>query len=174
MIEERLGSRIVLEYEVRRADFLEAIRLILRKRRSGFVYRLPFIVATGLLGVVTTVAGLLEPGDFNPFAPVVLLFALLLYSYPHLSARQFLKANEHQGTVRVTADDEGIHVVTAHSDSRVAWSSFGSYAESDTVFILRTPDRAGRCANFLAKRGVADPADVDRLRELLGRHLRRV
>ncbi|UXY27444.1 hypothetical protein [Streptomyces sp. HUAS TT20] len=173
MIEQQ-KTEVVLEYELQHADLVDAVRLILRKRKSGFVYRLPVVLAFALVGVAQIVlqAWTGRPDFLSVF--LTLYVAVALYFLPHLSARRLLKANAHQGRLRLTVDEEGLRMVGAQADLRTTWRNYGSYAENDRVFVLRSPDRGGRCANVLVKRGAADPADIDRLRTLIGHHLPKV
>ncbi|MFF3910143.1 hypothetical protein ACFYZJ_30160 [Streptomyces sp. NPDC001848] len=164
---------VVLEYRLQHADMLEAIRLILRKRRSKFIFRLPFIISFGLLGVAVLALHLAHGRGVRFVDVLIPLYAVFLYFWPHIAARGSLKAVQHQGLVRATVDEAGVRMVGSQAESTSAWGNFGSYAESKRVFILRSPDRVGRCAMVLAKRGAADPADVDRLRTLLDQHLTR-
>jgi hypothetical protein len=170
---EQQKTEVVLEYEQQHADLVDAVRLILRKRKSGFVYRLPFILTFALLGVALILLQA-RSGRLEVFSFFIPLYAVLLYFLPHLSAHRLLKANAHQGRLRLTVDEEGLRMVGAQADLRTTWRNYGSYAENDRVFVLRSPDRAGRCANVLVKRGAADPADIDRLRTLIGHHLPKV
>ena len=179
MIEEQLvepdARGVVLEYEQQRADLVEAIRLIQRKRgMASFVYRPGFLVPFGLLGVAELALGL-SGGRGNPgLGAAFVVYAVLMPLVPRLHARAALKANQHQGALRVTVDDEGVRMAGAHAESHAAWGSYGSYAEGKRVFILRSPAKGARFAAVLVKRGAKDPADLDRLRALLDRHLTRV
>ncbi|KUM80299.1 hypothetical protein [Streptomyces curacoi] len=178
MIEEQAveprAEQVALEFEYQHADMADGFRTLVRKRGvSGLVYRPAFLVAFGLLGVAL-LALKVSDGENPVVGVIVVLWAVLMSFAPHLFARASLKANQHQGLIRVTVDADGVRLRGAHADMRTAWANYGSYAESDRVFILRSPDRAGRCAMVLVKRGAADPADIDRLRALLDGHLRRV
>lgn len=53
------------------------------------------------------------------------------------------------------------------------WKLFSAYAETPELFVLIGGPRAG-CLAALPKRGAEEPADIDRLREILGRNLRRL
>ncbi|MFF4499733.1 YcxB family protein [Streptomyces sp. NPDC001401] len=165
---------IVLEFDQEHADFLEAVRLKVAKQRSLFIFRLSSIIPLGLLGVALIALDLLGGHSVNPGAVLLLFYAVLLYYWPHIGARNARRVSEHQGRMRVTLDEEGVLLAGAQADARMRWGYFGSYAEGDRVFILRTPDRGGRGVTVIPKGGAADPADVDRLRDLLNRHLTRV
>ncbi|MFJ7899295.1 hypothetical protein ACIQ6V_02035 [Streptomyces sp. NPDC096198] len=171
---EKREADVVLEYELRRADLVDAVRLILRKRRSGLIFRPPFVIVLGLLGVALAVLDAVNGDGGGTFGLAVAAYAVVLYLWPHLAARGSLKALQHQGRVRVTVGGTGVRMAGAQAESTMAWGNFGSYGESERVFVLRSPDRAGRCATVIAKAGAADPADVDRLRALLDGRLSRV
>jgi hypothetical protein len=177
VIEERAAehrqTEVVLEYEPQRADMAEAFALIVRKRKSGLAFRPAGVITLGSVGVAV-LALQTWTGELDVYPFVIVLYALLLYFWPRLAGRQLMKAFAHQGALRVTVDETGVRTVGAQADARMLWGNFGSYAEGDRVFVLRSPDRAGRCANVLVKRGAADPADIDRLRALLDGHLPKV
>ncbi|MFJ5528866.1 YcxB family protein [Streptomyces sp. NPDC093261] len=173
---ERREDAVVLEYEHRQEEMAEALRLVLRRRgRAGLVHRPVFLGIVGLLGVVQLVAGVYR-GDATgvAFGTMFVVWPLLMFRVPRTSARQLLRANQHHGVMRVTVAEEGVRVVSVHVETRMAWANYGSYAETERCFVLRSPDRAGTCAVVLVKRGVRAPEDVDRLRALLDRHLPRV
>ena len=166
-------NAVVLEYEHQHADMADAIRLILRKRgKRGIIYRPVFLVPLGLLGLAKLVLGLRGDGGVG-LGVTLVVYAVLMSFTPYLSARASIKAQQHQGRLRVVVDDQGIRRWGAHAESHAGWGSYGSYAEGKRVFILRTPDRGARCAAVLVKHGAADPADIDRLRAILDRHLTR-
>jgi RimJ/RimL family protein N-acetyltransferase len=62
-------------------------------------------------------------------------------------------------------------IAGSHVESRTGWANYGSYVETDRSFLLRSPDKGGRCAIVLPKRGTADEAELARLRALIDRHL---
>jgi hypothetical protein len=163
-----------LEYEYERADMTDAVRVILRTRgRMGWIYRPAVLVAVGVLAVLDLVLNL-SKGESASFAVWLVLMVAVLSLVPRLTGRRLVKANEHQGRLRVTVDEEGLRLAGAHAESRLAWASYGSYAETDRIFALRGPYRASGTTTVLVKRGAHAPEDVDRLREILDRHLTRV
>ena len=175
MIDERSveGGEVTLEYEFQREDFVDAVKVILRRRRSGFVFRPVFMTLFGGLSALVLALQLARDDVDLPML-IFPVYAVLLPFWPHWAARASLKANEHQGRLRLTANEQGLHVEGAHARTQTGWGNYGSYAETPRVFVLRSPDRGGRCAMVLAKRGPRHPADVDRLRAVLDRHLTRV
>ncbi|KUO22255.1 hypothetical protein [Streptomyces dysideae] len=179
MIEEQTAEpredQVVLEYEHQHADLVEGLRTLVRTRGvAALVYRPAFLAVFGLLGLGLLVLDVSHPENFLLPGLMFVGCAVLLYFAPHFTARTTLKAQQHQGLVRVTVNAEGIRATGAHADVHQTWGNFGSYAESDRVFVLRSPDRGGRCAMVLVKRGAAQPADLDRLRTMLDRHLHHV
>ncbi|MDX3311128.1 hypothetical protein P1S61_19030 [Streptomyces sp. ME08-AFT2] len=108
-----------------------------------------------------------------PFGVMFVVWPVLFYFAPRMSAAKLLKANGHHGRLQVTVGPEGVRTVSAHADLRMGWANYGSYAESSRIFALRSPDKAGRCAIVLVKRGARTPEDVDRLRALLDSRLPR-
>lgn len=173
---EQRASEVALEYELRLEDMTEAVQLLLRKRgRAGLVYHPVFLAVVTVLGALVLTAGL-AGGDATgvAFGVMLIVWPLLMLRVPHMTARQLLRANQHHGVMRVTVAEEGLRTVSAHIDSRMSWANYGSYAETDHCFVLRSPDRIGACAMVLAKRGAPTPQDVDRLRTLLNTKLPRV
>ncbi|MFG2134318.1 hypothetical protein ACGFNV_42080 [Streptomyces sp. NPDC048751] len=177
--EQGVGVRedtVTLEYELQRADMTDAVRLLTRKRgKAGFIHRPAFLVCVALFAVGLIVVGVRnrDAGGMS-YGVMFFVWVVLMFFAPRISAGQLLKANQHHGTVRVTVGAAGVRTVSAHADMRMGWANYGSYTESDRVIALRSPDRAGRCAIVLAKRGARSPEDSDRLRALLDRHLPRV
>ncbi|GLX38207.1 hypothetical protein Sros01_42800 [Streptomyces roseochromogenus] len=58
--------------------------------------------------------------------------------------------------------------------TRHQWSALGHYAETPAHFAVFSGDRQAIQVMVLPRRGLADPADADRLRAILDRHLTRV
>ncbi|MFD7699800.1 hypothetical protein [Streptomyces caelestis] len=102
------------------------------------------------------------------------VWAVAVFLSPGTSAGRMLEANGHHGLIRITVGSGGVRMVGEHSDLRMGWADFGSYAESGRVFVLRSPDRAGNCALVLVKQGVRGERGGERLRALLDRHPARV
>jgi len=173
---EQHEDAVELEYEYQQKEMTDALRVMLRKRgRSGFLYHPVFLVCVGLLAAALLVVGV-RSGDATgvAFGVMFVVWPVLMSRVPRMSARQLLRANQHHGLMRVTVAEEGVRVVSAHIDMRMGWANYGSYAETDHCFLLRSPDRAGVCAMVLVKRGARTQEDVDTLRALLDRHLPRV
>ena len=68
-------------------------------------------------------------------------------------------------------DDIGVHSRTAVSSGTLRWAAFTRCQETGNLFVLWVDDTvAGMCV--LPKRGVGPDGDVERLRELVHRHVR--
>ncbi|WP_445528582.1 YcxB family protein [Streptomyces cyslabdanicus] len=173
---EQRETEVVLEYEYRQDELTDAVRLMLRKRgRAGILYRPVFLVCVGLLGAAQFALGVLQDDVvFCIFGGMFVFWPVLMARVPRITARQLLRANQHHGVMRVTVGEQGVRTVSTHADIRLGWANYGSYAETDRCFVLRSPDRIGACAAVLVKRGAHTPEDVDRLRALLDRSLSRV
>jgi hypothetical protein len=162
---------VVFEYELGKGDYLDAVRILLRGRRMGFLYRPWFQVTLAALGLLGGVQHFMASGRIYGPAVLAVVCAALPACVPGLSARGAVKAGARRGRVRMTADETGVEVVAAGSQARSDWSEFGSCVETSRVFALRSPGRAGRCTAVIAKRGARTPADVERLRALIGSRL---
>ncbi|MFF7139676.1 YcxB family protein [Streptomyces nodosus] len=173
---EQRATEVVLEYEYRQDELTDAVRLMLRKRgRAGILYRPVFLVCVGVLAVAVLVRGVLRDDSTEmAFGLMFVVWPVLMARVPWLTARQLLRANQHHGVMRVTVGEQGVRTVSAHADIRLGWANYGSYAETEQCFVLRSPDRIGACAAVLVKRGASTPEDVDRLRTLLDGSLPRV
>jgi hypothetical protein len=169
------ATEVVLEYRYEQQDMTDAVRTLLRRRgRSRFVHHPAFLGCVGLVGVALVALGLTaDDGTLVAFGVMFVVWPLLMSRAPAMSARRLLDANQHHGLVRASVGEAGVRMVSAHIDVRTDWANYGSYAESDRCFVLRSPDRAGYCASILVKRGARSPQDVDRLRALLDGRLRR-
>ncbi|MEU3844198.1 hypothetical protein AB0E88_29765 [Streptomyces sp. NPDC028635] len=164
---------VELEYTLEQQDMTDAVRLMLRKHKGfvGLLYHPALGATAALIGVVLLV---ISPLDDLGIGIALIVWGVLMLSVPRMSAGQLRKAQQHHGVIRASVGAAGVRQVSAHADVRTGWANYGSYAESDGVFILRSPDRAGRCSVVLAKRGARTPEDVDRLRAILAANLRRV
>ncbi|AZP17576.1 YcxB family protein [Streptomyces aquilus] len=164
---------VELAYQPVVGDYAGALRERRRFNRAGRIQKVA-LVLIGLawaLDLGAAVGG----GDSNTFLLiwVPLVVALLLFQ-PWLTARQVLKAAARNGAYRATVSDAGLTVVTEHSSTSVGFAAQPRYRETKELFVLYSDDKNATCFTVLPKRGVADPADVDRLRGILDRNLSRV
>ncbi|WP_369259215.1 YcxB family protein [Streptomyces sp. R35] len=79
---------------------------------------------------------------------------------------------EEYGTCRTVVGGEGMTTTGGSQTSTIDWQAFPWYVETAELFVLTT--RRTRIFFVLPKRGAQDPADVDRVRDVLDRNLRRL
>ncbi|MET9252612.1 YcxB family protein [Streptomyces sp. NPDC003717] len=133
---------------------------------------LPVMVGVVIAAEVVGVAA--GTGGLPPFVLVAAVgLAVALPLTPWLQARAFQRLAEWQGEFRATVTDRGTTVATAHTTVAADWVAQPRYRETDRVFVLLSADRNATGLTVLPKRGLAGPADADRLRALLDRHLTR-
>ncbi|MFE4638725.1 YcxB family protein [Streptomyces sp. NPDC056773] len=88
-------------------------------------------------------------------------------------ARQIHSVVGQYGQCRTTADDRGA-VTTGETMSFSAdWKLFPRYVETPELFVLLGGSRAA-AIGVLPKRGAQHPGDIDRLRAMLDRNLKRL
>ena len=100
--------------------------------------------------------------------PVLVAVSLVSWLSPKLGAwRQFRAMNDGQKTQIYRLDSRGYSVESAHSSSLTHWGDVRKYVEGPESFLLYTNPYVGA---LIAKRAFA-PADIDRVRDLLRRHV---
>ncbi|MER6203522.1 YcxB family protein [Streptomyces sp. NPDC001586] len=88
-------------------------------------------------------------------------------------ARRLHAVWEPYGQCRTVVDDQGAATTGETMSYTVDWKLFTDYAETPDLFVLVGGPRAS-CLAAVPKRGAEEPADVDRLRAILDRNLRRL
>ncbi|SNX58305.1 hypothetical protein SAMN06272735_2795 [Streptomyces sp. TLI_55] len=164
---------VELAYQPVVGDYAGALRERRRFNRAGRLQKvaLVLIALAWVLNLATAVSG----GDSHPFLLIWMpLTVALVLCQPWLTARQVFKAAARNGVYRATVSDAGLTVVTEHSSTSVGFAAQPRYRETKELFVLYSDDKNATCFTVLPKRGVADPADVDRLRGILDRNLSRV
>ncbi|MGW0826169.1 YcxB family protein [Streptomyces sp. NPDC002845] len=73
----------------------------------------------------------------------------------------------------MVADDRGAVTTGERASFSMDWTVFREYLETPGLFVLLGGDRAAAVV-LLPKRGAQDPADVDRIRAILDRNLKRL
>lgn len=74
----------------------------------------------------------------------------------------------------MTVTDAGVTVATDDSSTSLNWTVQPRYRETVDGFYMFSPEKNALNFTLLPKRGLRDPADVDRLRAILDAHLSRV
>ncbi|MEU0040679.1 YcxB family protein [Streptomyces sp. NPDC006333] len=170
---EQGADTVELEYRPTVGDLSAALRARRGVSRAG---RRQFWVLGGVAVVVALEAALALAGQDASVYPAIWLVAcapLVLLS-PWLTARQFHRLAERQGTFRVTVTDAGVTVRTDNATTALNWVAQPRYRETADVFVMISPDRNAVGFTVLPKRAVRVPEDVDRLRAILDRNLTRV
>lgn len=88
-------------------------------------------------------------------------------------ARRMSGFMEPYGQSRIVADDHGAVTTGERASNTVEWTMFREFLETPGLFVLLGGDRAAGFA-VLPKRGAQDDVDVDRLRAILDRNLKRL
>ncbi|MFI5629088.1 YcxB family protein [Streptomyces sp. NPDC051664] len=171
--QETVHGAVELRYRPVLQDYSMALRARNRVSAAGRRQRILGVAATGC-AVVATALSLVRGTD----VPVPLLAALLfcgpvLLLSPWLMARQLFRFVGRQGEFRVRIEESGVTVDTDNSSTVVRWQAQPRYLETADLFVMLSEDRNAVGLTVMAKRGAQDPADVDRLREIFDRHLKR-
>jgi hypothetical protein len=163
---------VELAYRPTAEDFVAGLRE--RRQASRSARRQKWLIGIALVCAGVGAAAQLAQGEIPVFLPVwALVSAALIFLMPRLQGRQLLRAAERNGQYRATVTDDGLTVVTDHSTATVNWAAQPRYREGRDVFVLLSGDRNATCLTVLPKRGLTDPADADRLREILDRNVTR-
>jgi YcxB-like protein len=165
---------VELRYRPEVADLASALRARQRVSRAGWVYRwMPFVWGLGVLveiGSLVTGGRHSSPGLLAGFVLATVVTALS----PWLQARTFQRVAVRRGLFRVAVTEQGVSVTTDHTMASVTWAAQPRYRETPRVFVLLSDDKNATTFTMLPKSGLTDPADIDRLRAILDRRIRRV
>ncbi|MGW2643446.1 YcxB family protein [Streptomyces sp. NPDC001393] len=167
------GQGVVeLAYQPTVDDYTAALRERRRVSKAGRRQRRTAVVAL-VCGAVGIAIGLTQ-GHVPLFLMIWFpTFGALLLLSPWLQARQLFRLAERHGAHRVTVTEAGLTMTTQNASTTVNWVARPRYRENKEVFVLFGDDKNAACLTVLPKRGLAGPADVDRLRATLDRNLRR-
>lgn len=166
------GADVEFVYRPTAADFGEALRARASRTAAGRGQVLVMLLAVVLPAVLfVLVAGL------GPLASVlvpvlslgVMVVALVLGM--RAQARRLFSIVEPYGECRMVADERGAVSTGERASFTTEWSVYSGHLETPRLFVLFGGERAAGIA-VLPKRGAQDPADVERLRGILGRSLK--
>ncbi|MFF3952020.1 YcxB family protein [Streptomyces sp. NPDC001890] len=168
------GAVVELEYQPTTADFAEALNARAKISTSGRLQRKLLILmpALAVLMAITVASGRKGPGA--PFWVAIVAVMLTVILTPWLQSRQLYRFAARQGTCRTVVRETGIEVTTDHSTLTVSWPMVPRYRETPHLFVLFSADKHATGVTMLPKRGVRGPDDVDRLRSVLDRNVRRL
>ncbi|MFD7874271.1 YcxB family protein [Streptomyces sp. NPDC059766] len=164
---------VELTYQPTAADFAQVLRERRRFSRAGrrFNWVIGAMFCLAAVEAVVWLAGG-KPDMFlmmwSGLTAVVFLFL------PRLQARTVQRVAARNGVFRAVVTDAGVTVTTDAGSSTIYWSGQPRYRESAQLFTLYSDDKNATCFTLLPKRGLSGPADADRLRAILDRHLTRV
>ncbi|MBT2527054.1 YcxB family protein [Streptomyces sp. ISL-99] len=164
------AETVELTYRPTRGDILAGIRVRDRVRHFHVLRGAVMALFAGF-GLLLVVA----PGG-PPAGNVLLcgLVVLFVWSVPHLQAHHVLRIVKWQGEYRATVTDAGVSATNEHATLTTRWSLFRGYRETRDHVVLLSRDPNILCLEVLPKRGLGAPDDIDRLRAILDRNLRRV
>lgn len=157
-----------LNYRITQEDFVAAQRAHQRRNASGKAqYAIGMFLMCMFIGMAIFSIIFTPRIWLNYTLPLVLAAAYLyLYFFAHRMA--YRRNAALFSDIALDIADEGVHIVTPHSESTVPWSRYRSWIESDKVFLLYMGERT---FNIIPKR-VLTPETQGELRELLQQHLR--
>ncbi|NEC91655.1 YcxB family protein [Streptomyces sp. SID12501] len=168
------GTAVEFVYQLVVADFEEAFRGRARRTAAGRVQ-----VLMGPLVVVVVLAVFSVVRDSEPHVLIISLVLGLAVTVRgavrglRTAARRMFSVMEPYGQCRMVADDRGMATTGERASFTVEWTVFRDYFETPGLFVLLGGDRASGIA-VLPKRGAQNPADLDRLRAILDRNLKRL
>ncbi|GHA68602.1 YcxB family protein [Streptomyces termitum] len=166
-----------LVYTPTREDIADAVRVQLRHGTFRVLRRvLPAASALAALAVVLllTSPGRPDVGGAVLMGGLGLLTLVLLPVAARITVRQVYAMVERQGEHRAEVGEEEVRWTTGVSEVTARWRLTPRYVETPTQFVLLSGDKGRVGFAALPKRGLADPADVDRLRTLLDRNITRM
>jgi hypothetical protein len=168
------SAAVEFVYQPTVADFEEALRWRARRSSAG---RAQVLMAPLIAVVAVVVFSTLEDATL-PVRIITLVLAVAATSWGAVRglrtmARRMFSVVEPYGRCRMVADDRGAVSTAERASFTVDWAVFREYLETPGLFVLLGGDRAAGVA-VLPKRGAQNPADVDRLRAILDRKLKRL
>ncbi|MEU6629276.1 hypothetical protein ABZ905_13420 [Streptomyces parvus] len=131
------------------------------------------VVSVGVLAVFGVVFGL--------SAPVLILALVVCAAFVswgtlrslRTQARRMFSIVEPYGQCRTVADERGAVSTGERVSFTVEWAVHREFLETARLFVLLGGERSAGVA-VLPKRGAQGPEDVERLRAILGRNLKRL
>ncbi|MFE2018569.1 YcxB family protein [Streptomyces sp. NPDC059499] len=168
------GAAAEFVYRPTAADFEEALRARARRTPAGR--------AQALLAPATAAVAVVVFAALRDAGPIVWIISLLISVGAacwgtarglRTMARRMFSIVEPYGECRMVADDRGAVSTGERVSFTTDWTVYREFLETPGLFVLLGGERAAGIA-VLPKRGAQDPADVDRLRAILDRNLKRL
>ncbi|MFE9631780.1 YcxB family protein [Streptomyces sp. NPDC006463] len=166
-------EQVTFVYEPTQADYTKAVRRFTFGTWPG--RRSVLFVTAFSLALSWTLPTL------KRFSPITTAFVMacavvtVLVTLPRVlarTAREQYADMEEYGACRTVVREDGLTTTGGELSSDIEWRVFPWYFETDEYFAIKTKNTRG--VFVLPKRGAQDPADVDRLRALFDRNLRRI
>ncbi|MFI1281580.1 YcxB family protein [Streptomyces sp. NPDC020858] len=167
-------EQVSLVYRLTLDDIRGAVRARARRTSAGRAETL----LLPLLSVAAVVGLCLLQGTLSIVTAVSAAVALVVatcgvFSIRRSMARQVYSVVEQYGECRTVAGEQGTATTGETMSYTMDWKLFPQYTETPELFVLVGGTRAA-AIGVLPKRGAQHPADIDRLRAILDRNLRRV
>ncbi|MGW5970007.1 YcxB family protein [Streptomyces sp. NPDC055186] len=168
------GTAVEFVYRLTAADFEEALRARARRTPAG---RAQALMAPLMAAITAIILGALLDAPL-PVWIISLVLSVVIASWGTLRglrtmARRMFSMVQSYGQCRMVADDRGAVTTGERASFSMDWTVFREYLETPGLFVLLGGDRAAGVA-VLPKRDAQDPADVDLLRAILDRNLKRL
>ncbi|MDV9188168.1 YcxB family protein [Streptomyces sp. SR27] len=169
-----MDEQLVLAYSPDLGDVKEAVRVRLR---ATVWWRLLRWTAWGGGVLAFLVAGLAllppspEPGTTALLLALGLLAVGCAEAQPWLTARIVFRLIRSQGDATAVVGEDGARWTSRDTETTIRWGLLPRYVETPRLFVLLTAQQSGTGFAYLPKRGLAGPADADRLRAILDRNI---
>ncbi|MGW8766046.1 YcxB family protein [Streptomyces sp. NPDC055815] len=166
-------AAVTFVYEPTEADYRAAVRRLRFGTWRGLGGVAVLLVVAELLASYRAWRGGFSPAGVTVWAAclLVVLVAVVHWATGRLARRQF-DGMDAYGTCRTVVGPQGMTTTGGELSSDLDWQAFPWYVETSELFVLRT--RRTGLVFVLPKRGAQDPADVDRVREVLEGSLHRL
>ncbi|WP_406394941.1 hypothetical protein [Streptomyces sp. NBC_00887] len=168
------GTVAEFVYRPTAADFEEALRARARRTPAG---RAQALLAPLVAAATVVVFAAIRDASLPVWIISMVLSVGIAYWGTvrglRTMARRMFSIVEPYGECRMVADDRGAVSTGERVSFTAEWTVFRQYLETPDLFVLVGGDRAAGIA-VTPKRGAQDPTDVDRLRAILDRNLKRL
>ncbi|PVE14045.1 hypothetical protein [Streptomyces scopuliridis] len=168
------GTAVEFVYRPTAADFEEALRARARRSPAG---RAQALMAPLMAAIAVFVFSALRDATLTVWI-ISLVLSVAIASWGtvrglRVMARRMFSVVEPYGQCHMAADERGAVSTGERVSFTMEWTVFREYLETPVLFVLLGGERAAG-VGVLPKRGAQDPADVDRLRVILDRNLKRL
>jgi hypothetical protein len=162
-----------ITYRVTREDYLSAVNLFFKNQKPR--YRRVFRFILPWLGVVLLLLEIFSEFVLPHRDPVTvvagtvmgLYFVYCGFALRFYFRRAYKKNPVYRHEFSADISDDGIHVVTATSETQYKWAGFVRYIESDNLFMLYLTD-----VNYVAlPKHAFTPGEIETFQGLLQNHI---